>query len=65
MQQKALKEQLSGADRRSQHSSKAKAAAARDLKAAKQALHETERQAWPLCIPCCMLKSSTRSNAVM
>ena len=46
-QQKVLKEQLSSADRRRQRSKKAKAAAARDVRAAEQALHETERQAWP------------------
>ena len=46
-QQKLLKEQLSGADRRSQRSKKVRAAAARNLKAAEQTLLETERQAWP------------------
>ena len=46
-QQKVLKEQLSSADKRRQRSKKAKAAAARSVRAAEQVLHETERQAWP------------------
>ena len=63
-QQKDLKEQLSCAERRIQRSKKANAAAAEDVKAAEQTLHEAERQAWPSYLPCCIMMSSHRSKCL-